>query len=233
MMQKFRFYSYGKINSTNSRAKELAEKGKLNSIVVATSQTGGRGRFNRKWHSGIGGLYMTLILGEKPERIKYLTLIAALSVRKSILGIKAELKWPNDVLVGKKKLCGILTETYSGKRNFALVGIGLNVNQKKLHVSGRNRATSLFIETGKKHDIGKLCVSIAENFSEYLGKNNGEITEEWKKHSSTIGKKIKVRLSSGKTHSGKAIGIDPECNLILQTENGEKMKIVEGDISFL
>lgn len=231
-MPRFKFYFYGRIDSTNVKARELAQHGEFNSAVVALSQKKGRGRFNRKWDSGPGGLYMTIVLEEKPEKAKYLTFIAALSVRKVIksLGIDSRLKWPNDVLVDGRKICGILTETYSGKENFALIGIGLNVNQKSFSVSKRNRPTSISIETGKRHDVKGLSRSIAGNFNRYHeGMDYGRIIEEWKSYSDTLGKKVKVK-TLGKAFSGKAAGIDRECNLIIRMEGGKTMKIMEGDV---
>ena len=229
-MPRFKFYFYDRVDSTNAKARELAESGKFNSVAAALSQTKGRGRFNRKWDSGLGGLYMTIVLEEKPEIVKYLTFIAALSVRKAIknLGIDPRLKWPNDVLVDGRKICGILTETYSGKENFALIGIGLNVNQKAFSASKRNRPTSIFIETGRKYDIKELSRSIARNFNKYHGKMDyGKIVEEWKSYSDTLGKKVNVK-TLGKAYSGKAA--DNDCNLIIKMENGKTMKIVEGDV---
>ena len=117
----FKFYKFGTIISTNDKAKEFSKKGVSNIVIVAEKQTKGKGRFDRKWISGLGGLYMTIVLEEKDlEKVKYLTLIAAISVAKTIIkltNLKAKVKWPNDVLVNDKKICGILTETISGKKN--------------------------------------------------------------------------------------------------------------------
>src|SRR3989344_4700808 len=115
----FKFYYFKTLASTNDKAKEFSGKGLSKIVVIAEKQTKGKGRFKRKWVSSLGGLYMTIVLKEKDiEKVKYLTLISSIAVAKTIIKIsnlKAKVKWPNDVLVNDKKICGILTETISGK----------------------------------------------------------------------------------------------------------------------
>src|SRR3989338_6854575 len=151
MKHDFKFCFFDILSSTNDRAMEFAKEGKDNLVVVAGRQEKGRGRFGREWSSQEGGLYMTIVLKEKNlEKIKYLTFIAAVSVAKvicRIAGLDAKVKWPNDVLINHKKACGILTETISGNENYALVGIGLNVNQKKFPKSIMRNSTSLTMES--------------------------------------------------------------------------------------
>ena len=163
----FKFYKFGTLISTNNKAKEFSKKGVSNIVIVAEKQTKGKGCFNRKWISGLGGLYMTIVLREKDlEKVKYLTLIASISVAKSIIkltNLKAKVKWPNDVLVNDKKICGILTETISGKENYALVGLGVNINQKKFPKN--INATSLKIKTNRNYNIEKISKIIIKNFN--------------------------------------------------------------------
>ena len=233
----FKFYKFGTLISTNDKAKEFSKKGVSNIVIVAEKQTKGKGRFNRKWISGLGGLYMTIVLKEKDlEKVKYLTLRASIAVAKSIIkltNLKAKVKWPNDVLVNDKKICGILTETISGKENYALVGIGLNVNQSAFPKSIKKNSTSLRIKTNKQHNINKILKIIIKNFNSlnkyYKNKNYDMIINIWKKYSHTLGKKVKVKTLSG-VYIGEAVDIDKNCNLILKLNNGEFKKIVEGDI---
>jgi len=233
----FKIYSYKILSSTNDKAKYFADKGQNNLIVVAQKQEKGRGRFNREWSSELGGLYMTILLKEDNlENVKYLTFIAAVSVAKAIKkmsGLNGMVKWPNDVLINDKKICGILTETVSGKENYALIGIGLNINQKNFNKFIAYKTTSLKIKTHKNYNINKIMKIIINNFNAfykyYKEEKYNQIINIWKKYSYTLGKKIKVKTLSG-NYIGKAINVDKDCNLILRLKNGKIKKIVEGDI---
>src|SRR3989338_5707494 len=176
MKPDFSFYNFDVLSSTNDKAKEFAKEGKSSLVVVAERQEKGRGRFGRKWRSSPGGLYMTIVLREKNmEKIKYLTFIAAVSVAKAIrriAGLDAKVKWPNDVLINHKKACGILTETISGNENYALVGIGLNVNQKKFPKSIMRNSTSLTMESNKNYDIKKIIKLIIKEFNNLYSYHN-------------------------------------------------------------
>src|SRR3989338_4698008 len=237
MMINFKLHNYKILDSTNNKAIELAKK-KLHDIaVIAERQTKGKGRFNRQWFSDIGGLYMTIALKVTDlEKTKYLTFAAAVSVAKAIrktAKLNALVKWPNDVLIDDKKACGILTETISGRENYALVGIGANINQKKFPGSISDKTTSLAIETNKRYNIKKISKEIMKEFSklysQYKKNNYNKITAEWKKYSHTLGRKIKAKTIN-RTYTGKAIGVDEDCNLILRLNNGKIQKIIEGDI---
>lgn len=236
-MINFKFYNYKTLDSTNNKAGELVKKGYYDVVVIAERQTKGKGRFKRKWFSDPGGLYMTISLkADDIDKTKYLTFIAALSVSKTIrklARLSALVKWPNDVLIDGRKICGILTETISGRENYALIGIGLNINQKTFPESISNKTTSLKLETNKRHNIKKISESIIKEFNKlynyYSKKNYGKIINEWKKYSHTLGRKIKAKTVN-KTYIGRAIGIDNDCSLILRLDNGKIQKIIEGDI---
>jgi BirA family biotin operon repressor/biotin-[acetyl-CoA-carboxylase] ligase len=237
LMKMFRTLNFKKLTSTNDKAREFAKKGYHNLAIIAERQEKGRGRFNRRWDSDLGGLYMTLLLKENNlEKARYLTLIASVSVAKSIMklsNLKADVKWPNDVLVNDKKICGILTETISGKESYALVGIGLNVNQKNFPGNLANKSTSLNLELNKKFDIKKVSNILLKEFnilySSYKNKKYSKIIEIWKKYSHTLGKNVKVKTLAGK-YTGKAVNIDKDCNLTIKLKNGKIRKITEGDI---
>ncbi|MBI2651675.1 biotin--[acetyl-CoA-carboxylase] ligase [Candidatus Woesearchaeota archaeon] len=236
-MPNFQLYNYNTVSSTNDKAKTFAEKGNFNLVVIAERQTKGRGRFNRKWSSSSGGLYMTILLKEKnSDKIKYLTLIASLAVSKSIKslsGLNGMVKWPNDVLVNGKKVCGILTEILHGKKTYAIIGIGLNINQKKFPKIIMEKATSLKIECNKQFEVKTAAKFIIREFQRlyaYYEKHDClKITNLWKKSSHTIGKWVKAKTLEGE-YAGKAIGIDKDCNLLLKLDNGKIKKIMEGDI---
>jgi BirA family biotin operon repressor/biotin-[acetyl-CoA-carboxylase] ligase len=233
----FKFYNFKILTSTNDKAKELAKKGKYNLIIITKKQKKGKGRFGRKWSSGLGGLYMTILLKEKNlDKVRYLTLIASIAVAKSIRKItklNALVKWPNDVLIDNKKICGILTETVSNANNYTLIGIGVNINQKKFDKKIINKATSLKIEINKNYNIKNISKTIIKEFNNlynyYNTKNYKKIINIWKKYSHTFGKEIKAKTLSG-VYIGKAVNIDDNCNLMLRLNNGRIKKIVEGDI---
>jgi len=233
----FKPYYFKTLTSTNDEAKHLAKKGLDKIIVVANKQTKGRGRFNREWISGLGGLYMTIALKEKSlDKARYLTLIAAVSVVKTIeklTKLNALVKWPNDVMVNDKKICGILTEAISGKENYALVGIGINVNQQAFNKNISNKAVSLNIITHKNYNIKTIINEIIKQFNtlypHYKTNNYKKIINIWKNCSHTLGKRVKVKAISG-VYFGEAIDVDNDCNLILRLDNGKLKKIVEGDI---
>ena len=233
----FKFYNFKTLSSTNDKARELAKNRKYNLVVTAEKQKRGRGRFGRKWSSGLGGLYMTLLLKEDNlDNVRYLTFIAGVSVAKTIkkfTNLNAKVKWPNDVLINNKKICGILTETVTGKENYALVGIGVNVNQEKFSKDVIKIATSLKIETNKNFNIKNISKIIIKNFNSlykyYNGEKYNKIISVWKKYSHTLGKKIRAETLSG-DFIGKAVDVDDNCNLILRLNDGKIKKIVEGDI---
>jgi len=181
---------------------------------------------------------MTIVLRVSDlDKIKYLTFIASVAIVKTIkklAKINSKVKWPNDVLIDDKKVCGILTETISNKNNYyALIGIGVNINQKKFGKNIIKKTTSLKLETDKVYDVKKLSKIIIKEFNSLYGsyskKKYGRIINIWKKYSHTLGKTVRVKALSG-TYSGKAVDVDSDCNLILKLSNGKLKKIVEGDI---
>jgi BirA family transcriptional regulator, biotin operon repressor / biotin---[acetyl-CoA-carboxylase] ligase len=181
-------------------------------------------------------LYLTLCLDEKnPQHVKYLTFITAISIVKTLskLKIQSSIKWPNDILIKKRKVCGILTENIFGKNNVVLVGIGLNVNQKSFPVMERI-PTSLFLEAKREFDIQKVLVIFLDYFERYYVLYQREdfptIRKLWKMHANTIGKKVTIRTMK-ETMKGKAIDIDKECNLLIK-KGSEVRKITEGDVFY-
>ena len=238
-MQIYKVYHFKSLTSTQDKAKEFAKNGISNAIIIAEVQTKGRGRFNREWHSGKGGLYMSILL--KPKNVgnaKYLTFAAAVSVAKSIkkiANLNTSIKWPNDVHYNGKKLCGILTEGIFGRENYVVVGIGLNINQNKFDKEIKNIATSLKLIKKKTISIDKLAKSIINEFfalyNNYYTKNKSNgILKIWKKHCDTINKHLTI-ITTARKFYGEAIGIDKDCNLLLKLDNNKIIKIIEGDIN--
>lgn len=159
-------------DSTNTQAKHFADAGSVpGTLLVADSQTGGRGRLGRSFSSPANeGIYMSLLL--KPELevsvLSRITLVAAMAVCDAldeIPGINASIKWPNDVLINEKKAVGILTEFHAGE--FVIVGIGINVNNSSFPDSINGIATSLLLETGCEQDCTDLLLRVCYYFDRY------------------------------------------------------------------
>ncbi|MBI2659459.1 biotin--[acetyl-CoA-carboxylase] ligase [Candidatus Woesearchaeota archaeon] len=235
----YKTYHFKSLTSTQDKAKEFSKRGLSNIVVIADVQAKGRGRFKRKWHSGKGGLWMSILL--KPKNmgnLQYLTFAAAVAVVmsiKKITNLNTNIKWPNDVHYKRKKLCGILTEGIFGKENYAVVGIGLNVNQTEFPEDIKNTASSLKIIKKQTINIKKLTQKVISEFftlyNNYYNKNKyGDILKMWKKHCDTINKNVVV-ITTAKKIKGKAIGIDKDCSLLLKLKNDKIIKIIEGDIN--
>jgi len=125
----FKIIYFNKLDSTNTKAKQIL---KSNIIIIAEEQLKGKGRFKRDWNSSRGGIYLSIIVNiENIKDLPFLTFIASISVQKAIKSthnLQTTMKWPNDLIYHKKKLCGILTESVIGKKKLAIVGIGINTN---------------------------------------------------------------------------------------------------------
>lgn len=234
----YKTYNFNSLTSTQDKAREFAGKGIDKAVIAAEIQTRGRGRFGRKWHSSKGGLWMTILL--KPDNItylQYLTFAASVAVVKTIkesASLNVNIKWPNDVHYKEKKLCGILTESIFGKNNYVAIGIGLNVNQNSFDDGIKDIATSLKIVRKRNFDIKKLIQTIADKFFHFYDKyyDNGRherILSVWKKYCDTLGSDVKVISKSG-VISGRAIGVDKDCSLLLMIKDGTIRKIIEGDV---
>jgi BirA family biotin operon repressor/biotin-[acetyl-CoA-carboxylase] ligase len=237
-----KIFHFDTIDSTNIYAKKLAKEGIEEGVIIfADVQTSGRGRKNRLWSSPKGGLWFSVVLypNISPKKAMLLTMASSIAVFqgiKKITGIKAEIKWPNDLLINGRKICGILTEIDSEKQkiNYCIIGIGINVNnelEKELQLD----ATTLKKELNKEILIHELLRAIIENFDENYNKLlSGEydfIRESWLKCSNIIGRKIQV-IDDKTVLTGKVVKVDSDGYILLNTANGE-IKIISGDIKYL
>lgn len=236
---KYSLYHFKSLTSTQDKAKELSKKTSSSTIVIADTQTRGRGRFKRKWHSAKGGLWMSILLmPSNIEKLQYLTFIAAISVVRSIkktARLKTNIKWPNDVHYKGKKLCGILTEGIFGRENYVAVGIGLNVNQTEFSDDVKDTAASLNIIKKRTINLAILKKNLIREFfilyERYYNKNKlKNISKIWSKYCDTLGKNVTI-ITKTKIYTGKAIGIDENCNLLLEQKNNKITRIVEGDVN--
>lgn len=238
-------YCYNEAGSTNELAMRLGEgKAAEGTVVIAEKQTAGKGRLERKWSSPFGvGLWFSVILKPKisPRRASDVTFVAALAVAKAIkdlTGMEAGLKWPNDVFVNGRKVCGILTEMKSGPDTvrYMVLGIGINVNTGKAAFPEevRNKATSIALEHGKEISRSGLLKEILSGLEKYyeVYKKEGfaPFLLDWKKKSITLQKRIKIK-GLVESYEGIAEDIDEDGALVLRQDSGELKKVYSGDVS--
>jgi BirA family biotin operon repressor/biotin-[acetyl-CoA-carboxylase] ligase len=233
------------VGSTNDWAKELAQYGaQEGTVVIAETQTKGHGRPGRDWVSPSGGLWLSLILRPKlqPSEAVKLTFVAGLATAKvlhEMFDLRVEAKWPNDLLVKGRKICGILTEmnTTGENVNFVVVGVGVNTNfdvQKALPENLRGLATSLERELCRKIHSEKLLKSLLEEmekfYERFVKKGFNPILKEWKNYADFLGCQVEVTSPSGKS-AGLALDVDHDGALVLKLEDGTTKRVFVGDIS--
>jgi BirA family biotin operon repressor/biotin-[acetyl-CoA-carboxylase] ligase len=234
-----------KVDSTNTRALELAASGSPEgTLVVAEAQTSGRGRKGRQWHSpGQGGIYLSVILRPpiSPLEAPKMTLLAGIAAAEAVLGLApldVHIKWPNDLLIGHRKVAGILTEIASDmdRVSHVVTGIGFNVGTKGFPPELENIATSLFLEAGREFSRAALCCSFLEHYEDYYTRfvkgENRLILERWKELSRTIGGRFNFEIS-GRRQEGIVLDMEPDGNLLVETTDGARHRIFSGDLEVL
>jgi BirA family biotin operon repressor/biotin-[acetyl-CoA-carboxylase] ligase len=225
--------------STNVVARQLAERGIAEgTVVVAETQSRGKGRLGRKWITKPGGLWMSVVLKPAidPMHASSITLLAAVSVTKALrgAGLEAVIKWPNDVLVNGKKICGILTEMSAETDvvNFIVLGIGVNVNNDV----PLETATTMRSELGRDADRLKFMQSLLETLEEdyFTFKKEGftPILWSWRRYSDTLGRLVEVTYQD-EVVTGLAQDVDEDGSLLVKTPDGSIRKIVSGDCKHL
>ncbi|MBU4589494.1 MAG: biotin--[acetyl-CoA-carboxylase] ligase [Candidatus Omnitrophica bacterium] len=238
-----KIYSYKEIGSTNEAAYDLAMSGEEEgSVVVAEYQTKGRGRMGRKWISPKGkGAYFSMILRPDilPREISSITLLSSLAVAKTIrekLGLKALIKWPNDVLINSGKVCGILTEMNAepDKINFIVLGIGININTKEEMLP--EGASSLMAEKGEEVSRLEFVRQLLECIDKYYKIfNSGKISDiikEYKALSAVLDRRVQINYHN-RLVSGHVLDVDKEGALILRMDSGLNERILAGDVTML
>ncbi|MGA3192132.1 MAG: biotin--[acetyl-CoA-carboxylase] ligase [Candidatus Bathyarchaeia archaeon] len=233
------------VASTNQWAKKLASQGAPEGwITIAETQTHGRGRLDREWISPLGGLWFSLILRPKQGLAKTaeLTFVAGVAVAETLheqYGLRTQTKWPNDVLVNGRKICGILGEaTTKGKEIGAVVlGIGINANfdaERVLPESIRARTTSLETELNRTIQLEELFSRLLEKletiYALYSRRGFSSILRRWKRYAGFLGQEVEVTERNEKVR-GLAYDVDKDGSLILKLENGTFKHVFAGDVS--
>lgn len=232
------------IDSTNTKAQELAEKGyPSGTLVVADKQESGKGRRGRSWVSPSGtGIFMTLMIKPdiNPNNASMLTLVAALAVAKAITSVTGEealIKWPNDIVVNGKKVCGILTEMNAqfDYINHIVVGIGINVHNESFPEEISQMASSLMIESGgKRFHRAQIIAETMSYFEQYYDtflktQDLSALVREYDKLLVNRNKSVRV-LDPKEPFDGKAMGITPKGELIVDTWESRKL-VSSGEVS--
>ncbi|MDU4956972.1 MAG: biotin--[acetyl-CoA-carboxylase] ligase [Agathobacter rectalis] len=232
------------IDSTNTKAQELAEKGyPSGTLVVADKQESGKGRRGRSWVSPSGtGIFMTLMIKPdiNPNNASMLTLVAALAVAKAITSVTGEealIKWPNDIVVNGKKVCGILTEMNAqfDYINHIVVGIGINVHNESFPEEISQMASSLMIEAGgKRFHRAQIIAETMSYFEQYYDtflktQDLSALVREYDELLVNRNKSVRV-LDPKEPFDGKAMGITPKGELIVDTWESRKL-VSSGEVS--
>jgi len=231
--------------STNDVVEKLARDGVKEGVVVfAESQTKGRGRLGRVWTSPVRkGLWFSVLLRPdlRPQETTQLTVAAATAVWRAInaeTGLRPEIKWPNDILIGGKKVVGILTELSAEvdrvKHITLGVGVGVNTTASEIPTELQRIATSLRIELGKPVERAALATAILReldrDYARICSGNFPELADEWEERCATIGKQVVVGIGERKIR-GRAESLDDDGALLLRTEHGRLERIIGGDVT--
>ncbi|KAB1434304.1 biotin--[acetyl-CoA-carboxylase] ligase [Candidatus Galacturonibacter soehngenii] len=237
-------YFYEEIDSTNTKAKQLAETGATSgTLVVSNMQTAGKGRRGRQWESpSETGIFMTLILklDMNPSKASMLTLVMALAVVKACNEVTKStcyIKWPNDIVLNKKKICGILTEMSAEMDyiNHIVIGIGINANVDSFPEELKDKATSLKIENGKEVKramlINRIMVHFEHEYEIFMHNESMKAQiDEYNEFLINKDKEVTI-IEPSNQYQGIALGIDEIGKLLVKKEDGKIEAVYAGEVS--
>ena len=230
--------------STNTEARKAAADGAPEGfLVVAEEQTRGRGRKGRTWHSPPGGgIYMSFVLRPTlpPSETPVVTLMTAVALAEAVrsqTGLTPRIKWPNDLLIGKRKLAGILTEISAqpDSVDYVVVGVGINVNTETKNFAPeiKELATSLYEETGRRilraELIGGFLLAFEKYYDLFKERRFEAIIERWQKFADIVGKRIKVDVL-GKIYEGEVVEVEENGALVVRDDGGGEHRLLSGDV---
>lgn len=231
-------------DSTNIQAKKLAEEGcSHGTLVISDFQTAGRGRRGKSWNSPKGsGIWMSFVLRPaiKPQNAAMLTIVAAMAAKDAIAtvpGVEPLIKWPNDIVISGKKVCGILTEMSAEMDwiNYVVIGVGINANIPSFPEDISKIATSLEIESGnvvsRSGIIAKFGSSFEKYYEKFIAQGNLQLlVDDYNKSLANINNKVKI-LEPGNEYVGIALGINNEGELVVEKESKEICIVRSGEVS--
>ena len=240
--QKLNITIFDELDSTNNYLKKIGSKGeKENQLVIALSQTCGRGRMGRSFYSPNGtGIYFSLLLHPEfsAEKSLFLTVMAAVSVAETIMQYyknDVKIKWVNDIYIDGKKVCGILTEgaiNSDKSLDYAVVGIGINVvvPENGFPEDIKNIATAIFQGNTEENIKEKIVAEVVNRFFKMYNGIDTDFVKRYKEYSYLTGKEINI-ISGVNTRPATVIGITDDCHLLVKNESGELEEISSGDVS--
>lgn len=229
---------YPSLTSTMDAAKKEALWGaEAGTVVLAGEQTAGRGRLQRSWLSPVGGLAFSVILRPNLSYLPYMVMLASLAVTygiRSLTGLKPQIKWPNDVLIGEKKVCGILIENDIRKNilKHMVIGIGINVNlQVDQHPEIASIATSLSDQLSRQVPRAEVLRAVLVEMDRlYADLPNGErLLNQWKNNLVTIGLQVQINMGN-QIYTGLAESVTDNGSLMIREKDGHLVKIIAGDV---
>ena len=237
-------FHFFKVDSTNTVAMRLGEEGEAHgTVVVAEEQTSGRGRAGHSWHSEkAAGIYVSILLQPQisPMLAPALTLVAGLAAYDAIAegsGLLPDIRWPNDVLLKGKKVCGILTEMQAepDRVHFAVIGIGINVNQPKMPGELASVATSMRMETGRVHSrlelLARLLRHLDRYYNQFIAEGAAPILRRFAEVSSYFeGKRVRISTSTD-NFVGTTAGLEPMGILRVKRDDGKIESVISGTVA--
>ncbi len=240
-------WHYREVGSTNDVCKDLASAGAPEGCcVVADAQTGGRGRLGRPWFSPPGqGLYLSCLLRPPlpPDSLPLCTLLAGGATARALAeatGAAVRLKWPNDLMVGEKKLGGILTEllTPGGEPPAVVIGIGINVTipLETFPPELQTTSTSLLAATGRPFErpalLKAILLELDSAYAAFQQEGPGAVLEAWRAYGATLGERVRAETTDG-TVEGEAVGLTDQGHLVVRTGEGLEVLVITGDVVHL
>ena len=241
----YRLVSHDQVDSTNDEAKRLAESGAPEgTVVLARSQTLGRGRYGRVWQSAPGNLYLSIVLRPTcaPASAAELSFAAALALADSLTpllpngGAGLAFKWPNDVMIDRRKVSGILLETETtGDQQLVWVVLGLGLNIASYPDDVVVRATSLAAQRvgapAPKDVASAFCHNFKAWYDRWMGEGFPPLRSAWLARAAGIGERVTVRIAD-QSVDGVAVAFDERCALVLETDVGDRHTVTAGEIFF-
>jgi BirA family biotin operon repressor/biotin-[acetyl-CoA-carboxylase] ligase len=226
---------YAKVSSTMDIARDLARKGCPSfTVVIAGSQTMGRGRLKRSWLSDEGGLYFTVVI--RPDiplimssRVNFMASVALVKTLRDMFGIEAMVKWPNDILISGRKISGMLSEMEAEADLVSFINIGIGVNANNDPVPEEPMSTSLKRLVGRNVSRKEILDSFLNLFEKKINEGNYEdVLLQWKENTITLNREVKIVTTSGEFY-GTAIDIDDNGSLLLKQPDGCIKTVLFGD----
>ena len=229
-----RVHYFPELDSTMTAARNLARSGCPHlSVVVAGRQTRGRGRLDRRWISGDGGLYFTVVV--RPDvppmlagRVNFVASLVLCRLLRERFGVDARTKWPNDILANDRKICGLLSEMEAGDDRVAFVNAGIGVNVNNDPGSDEPGAVSLRELLGHPVSVRELLAAFLDAFEARVSRLDEDVVSEWKTLTMTLGRNVRV-VTVREERAGRAADVDPDGALILETADGERHRVIYGD----